>query len=47
MWLFYRKHYSERRIFLIDWAILAGIVTRGLIALGVNALRPADQKRVS
>jgi len=47
MWLFYRKHYAERHIFLIDWTILAGIVARGLLALGVNALRPAHQKRVS
>ena len=47
MWLFYRKHYAERHSFLIDWTILAGIVARGLLALGLNALRPAHQKRVS
>jgi GT2 family glycosyltransferase len=47
MWLFYRKHYADRHVFLIDWTILAGIVARGLLALGLNALRPAHQKRVS
>lgn len=47
MWLFYRKHYAERRVLLIEWAVLAGIIARGLLALGVNALRPADRKRVS
>ncbi len=47
MWIFYRKHYAERRIVLLEWAVLAGIVARGLLALGINALRPADRKRVS
>lgn len=47
MWLFYRKHYAERHPLLLEWAVLAGIVGRGLVALGVNALRPEDRKRVS
>jgi hypothetical protein len=47
MWLFYRKHYAERRLLLLEWAVLAGIVARGLLALGLNALRPANRKRVS
>ncbi len=47
MWLFYRKHYAERSIVLLKWAVLAGIVARGLLALGINALRPAARKRVA
>jgi N-acetylglucosaminyl-diphospho-decaprenol L-rhamnosyltransferase len=47
MWLFYRKHYAKRRVLLLDWVVLAGIVARGLLALGINALRPADRKRVA
>jgi N-acetylglucosaminyl-diphospho-decaprenol L-rhamnosyltransferase len=47
MWLFYRKHYAERRTKLLEWVVLAGIVARGMFALGVNALRPAGRKRVS
>lgn len=47
MWLFYRKHYAERHLLLLEWTVLAGIVARGLLALGVNALRPAERKRVS
>ena len=47
MWLFYRKHYAKQRFLLLEWAVLAGIVARGLLALLLNALRPADRKRVS
>lgn len=47
MWLFYRKHYAKRRIILLEWVVLAGIVGRGLVALVINAMRPAERKRVS
>jgi GT2 family glycosyltransferase len=47
MWLFYRKHYSEQRSFLLNWIVLAGITGRGCLALAINALRPADRKRVA
>lgn len=47
MWLFYRKHYAERHLLLLEWVVLAGIVARGLLALGINALRPRDRKRVA
>jgi GT2 family glycosyltransferase len=47
MWLFYRKHYAERRSFLLNWIILAGIAGRGCLALAINALRPTGRKRVA
>ena len=47
MWLFYRKHYAQRQFLLLEWAVLAGIVARGILALAINALRPAGRKRVS
>ena len=47
MWLFYRKHYAKQQFFLLRLAVLTGIVVRGTLALGVNALRPANQKRIA
>jgi GT2 family glycosyltransferase len=47
MWIFYRKHQARQRGVLLDWAVLGGIVARGLVALGVNVLRPAAARRVS
>lgn len=47
MWLFHRKHYAERTLFLINWLVAAGIVTRGAVALVANLARPAGTKRVS
>jgi GT2 family glycosyltransferase len=47
MWLFHRKHYAARTPFLLNSLIAAGIVLRGTLAVGINALRPADRKRVA
>jgi len=47
MWLFYRKHQSRQHGFLLDSVVLGGIVLRGLIAYGANALRPSADRRVS
>lgn len=47
MWLFHRKHYAPRSLFLLNWLVLAGIVARGTIALLANAVRPVTAKRVS
>jgi N-acetylglucosaminyl-diphospho-decaprenol L-rhamnosyltransferase len=47
MWLFHRKHYAKRSLFLLNWLVAAGVVLRGGLAIVVNALRPAGAKRVS
>lgn len=47
MWLFYRKHQSRRHGFLLDCAVMGGIVLRGAIAYGANVLRQSSAKRVS
>lgn len=47
MWLFHRKHYASRTVFLLNWLVAAGIVMRGGLAIAANALRPAGAKRVS
>jgi GT2 family glycosyltransferase len=47
MWLFHRKHYARRSPFLLNWLVGLGIVARGLLALAINAVRPADSKRVA
>lgn len=45
MWLFHRKHYAARTLFLINWLVMIGIVGRGVTALTVNAFRPTQRKR--
>jgi len=40
MVIFYHKHYASRTLFAVNWAIMAGIALRCLIALTVNLLRP-------
>lgn len=45
MWLFHRKHYAPRTFFLVNWLVMIGIVSRGLLALVVNAFRPTERKR--
>jgi GT2 family glycosyltransferase len=45
MWLFHRKHYAPRTLFLINWLVMIGIVARGVLALAVNAFRPTERKR--
>lgn len=45
MWLFHRKHYSSRTFFVVNWLVMIGIVSRGLLALTVNAFRPTERKR--
>jgi GT2 family glycosyltransferase len=47
MWVFHRKHYARDTFLLLNWLVLAGIVARGLLATFLNALRPADSKRVA
>jgi GT2 family glycosyltransferase len=47
MYLFYRKHYAPRSPRPVNWLVAGGIAVRGVIALGVNALRPAGRKRVA
>lgn len=47
MLVFYRKHYARRTFFLLNWLIYLGIYLKGALALGRNALRPKDRKRVS
>lgn len=45
MWLFHEKHYARRYPFLLNMLVMIGIVTRGLLALIVNAFKPADRKK--
>jgi N-acetylglucosaminyl-diphospho-decaprenol L-rhamnosyltransferase len=47
MWLFHRKHYAARNVFLLNWLVVSGIALRGALAVTVNALRPEDRKRVA
>lgn len=47
MYLFHRKHYAPTSPRLMNWLVLVGIVARGAFALSVNALRPAERKRVA
>jgi hypothetical protein len=47
MWLFYRKHLAQQHGVWLDCAVMGGIVLRGAIAFGANALRPSTAKRVS
>ncbi|MDQ3549304.1 MAG: glycosyltransferase family 2 protein [Chloroflexota bacterium] len=47
MWLFHRKHYAGRTVFLLNWLVAAGIVMRGVVAIAANAMRPTGAKRVS
>lgn len=45
MYLFHRKHYSDRTFAPLNWLILAGIISRGALALARNLLRPDRAKR--
>ena len=47
MYLFYRKHYAPRAPRAFNWLVALGIVARGMLAYGVNALRPRERKRVA
>lgn len=47
MYLFYRKHYAARSPRPVNWLVASGIAVRGMIALGINALRPPGRKRVA
>lgn len=47
MWLFHRKHYADRSLFLLNWLVMAGVVLRCGLALVMNLLRPAARKRVA
>ena len=39
MAVFYRKHYAQRHIFIVNWIVCAGIWLKACIALGVNFFR--------
>ncbi|HLI52633.1 MAG TPA: glycosyltransferase family 2 protein [Thermomicrobiaceae bacterium] len=45
MYLFHRKHYSAGTAAPLNWLILAGIISRGALALARNLLRPGRIKR--
>lgn len=45
MYLFHRKHYSAGIVAPLNWLILAGIISRGALALARNLLRPDRAKR--
>lgn len=47
MHLFYRKHQAPRAPRALNWLVTAGIVARGALALGLNALRPPARRRVA
>ena len=47
MHVFHRKHYAQHYIGLVNALISIGILARGTLALLQNALRPAEQKRVT
>jgi GT2 family glycosyltransferase len=47
MWLFHHKHYARGSPFLLNWLVGMGIMARGLLALAINAARPAGAKRVA
>lgn len=47
MYLFYLKHYAPRAPRALNWLVALGIVARGVLAYGVNALRPRARKRVA
>ncbi len=47
MYLFYRKHYAPRAPRALNWLVTLGIVARGMLAYGVNVLRPRERKRVA
>ena len=47
MYLFYRKHYAARQARPVNWLVACGIALRGVVALGINALRPPGRKRVA
>ncbi len=47
MHIFYAKHYAARYGRLVSACVRLGITLRGTVALALNALRPAEQRRVS
>jgi len=47
MRIFHRKHYRARTFFLVNWIIDLGIALLQNVALTVNRLRPAEEKRVA
>ncbi len=47
MYLFHRKHYASETFALINWLVAAGIFVRACVALGLNLVRPATEKRVA
>jgi len=47
MYLFHRKHYAPRTLPPINWLVATGIFLRACVALGLNLVRPATEKRVA
>jgi N-acetylglucosaminyl-diphospho-decaprenol L-rhamnosyltransferase len=47
MHLFYHKHFRQSMPPVIDWLVIAGIYARFAWSLVKNALRPAEERRVS
>lgn len=47
MWIFHDKHTATRTPLLLHWLIRGGILARGALALGRNALRTPDARRVA
>lgn len=46
MWLFHQKHYAKRTFFLLNWLTALGIAGLCVLALVINALRPAEKRKV-
>ncbi len=46
MWLFHQKHYARRTFFLLNWMVALGTASLCCLALGINALRPAEKRKV-
>jgi GT2 family glycosyltransferase len=46
MWLFHLKHYAQRTFFVLNWAAALGLVGLCGLALVLNALRPAERRKV-
>ena len=46
MAIFHRKHYAPSLPALANLVILVGIIARGVLAVAINACRPAERKRV-
>ncbi len=46
MWLFHKKHYAQRTLFLLNWVVAAGTFALCCLALIINLLRPVEKRKV-